>query len=321
MKKIIIIILVLILILISFIGGYFLLKPKTIIITFNTDGGTKVNNIKIIEENKIKLPNTTKDGYEFDGWYIDDKKIDDNYIYTTDTLLKAKWKKIITYQVIFNSNGGSIIENIVLKEGETFIFPSSPEKEDYNFIGWKDENGNYVQDNFVITKDILLIAEWEYKYYCNNGYKLENKKCTTVLEKIAQEVSNCPEGYLDLGKGMCFGEYKKVPLSEMVCPENGHPIPDSRGECYIREVDLSKEDKIYESWFSYHGKYYWEKEGARCKNNESTTFLALGTSNEIGFYCGGKWVSGDVSFKCPTGYTLKGAMCYKTIIEEAKIKK
>lgn len=67
---------------------------KEYIIKFNTDGGTTFEN-QIVEEGKrvIKPDNPTKEGYEFKGWFIDDKEYDFEDDVTKDIELKAKWEE------------------------------------------------------------------------------------------------------------------------------------------------------------------------------------------------------------------------------------
>ena len=297
---------------------FFALKPSKITIDFDSDGGSNVSSMEILKGDKIKLPIIEKEGYDFLGWFINDGKIDDNYIYNKDVILQAKWEFVVTYKVSFESNGGSNVENIVVREGEKLTLPENPSREDYNFLGWKYENGEFIEDNIIIDKDIVLYAEWEYKYYCDSGYTLKDKKCTKRLEAIARMTSNCPPGHLDLGKGTCFGNYKKVSLNELICPQGSNPIPDEKGRCYNSEVDLSLEDGIETYWYLYDGKYYRNYTYAECENNVSASWI--GTASGSGFYCGGNFVSGNVSFYCQDGYSLVGEMCYKNIVEDAKIK-
>ncbi|MGL5973466.1 MAG: InlB B-repeat-containing protein, partial [Oscillospiraceae bacterium] len=73
-------------------------KPPTrYTLRFNTDGGTGISSVSAEEGEIIKLDTkiTTKDGYDFDGWYDqDDKKVSVNFKITNkNVILKAKWIK------------------------------------------------------------------------------------------------------------------------------------------------------------------------------------------------------------------------------------
>ena len=67
---------------------------ETFVITFDTNGGNTIAN-QIVEKGKtVEKPiDPTKEGYSFNGWYIDDKE----YLFDTevnsDLIIKAKWNK------------------------------------------------------------------------------------------------------------------------------------------------------------------------------------------------------------------------------------
>ncbi len=63
------------------------------------------------------------------------------------------------FTVTFDSNGGSKVESITVKKGETITKPEDPTKENYNFVGWylDDEPFDFTSK---ITKNITLKAKW-----------------------------------------------------------------------------------------------------------------------------------------------------------------
>ena len=64
-------------------------------ITFDTQGGSKIEPIKIKAGATITLPNNpTKEGYVFEGWYLSDALVEEFNITKTitgDITLYAKW--------------------------------------------------------------------------------------------------------------------------------------------------------------------------------------------------------------------------------------
>ncbi len=69
-------------------------ENKIYLVTFDSDGGSKVENQIIDKGNKISKPaNPTKDGYKFVEWQLDGKTFDFNTEITQDIALKAKWEK------------------------------------------------------------------------------------------------------------------------------------------------------------------------------------------------------------------------------------
>ena len=61
-------------------------------IRFNTNGGSKIPSILVKENSTLSsLPVTTKENYEFLGWYLDNDLFDLKTKITKDYLLEAKW--------------------------------------------------------------------------------------------------------------------------------------------------------------------------------------------------------------------------------------
>ena len=72
-----------------------LIEDKYVTITFDTDGGNKLDEKKIKENSQVGMLETpVKDGYKFIGWYLDDKAFDESKVIDEDITLKAKWEKI-----------------------------------------------------------------------------------------------------------------------------------------------------------------------------------------------------------------------------------
>jgi len=64
-------------------------------VTFDSNGGTSVSSVVVTKDEKVSEPtNPTKDGYTFDGWYLDGEKYDFSTPVTKDITLKAGWTKV-----------------------------------------------------------------------------------------------------------------------------------------------------------------------------------------------------------------------------------
>lgn len=84
---------------IFFLSGCFFSDTKTI--TFKTNGGSEIKNISVKNGTKASdLPVPTKDGYIFDGWYLDGEEYDSNKVVEEDLTLVAKWIKDTNNEVI-----------------------------------------------------------------------------------------------------------------------------------------------------------------------------------------------------------------------------
>lgn len=109
----------------------------------------------------------TRDGYEFKGWYKDADTtlpVLETDIITSNVTLYAKWDKIIYYfEVSFESNGGSPLDDLILAENELIEEPAITRVGNYEFDGWYKESDfinkwNFEQDK--VTSDIKLYAKW-----------------------------------------------------------------------------------------------------------------------------------------------------------------
>ena len=137
-------------------------------ITFDSCGGSIVNNQIIEEGGKISIPNNpTREGFEFDGWYTNqdyNEQFNFETIVNSNITLYAKWlDKSLTYIVTFNSMGGSEVTNQTVSNGSLLQRPQDPVKEDFSFDGWfKDENFNerFDFEKERITENITLYAKW-----------------------------------------------------------------------------------------------------------------------------------------------------------------
>lgn len=65
-----------------------------------------------------------------------------------------------TYTIEFNTDGGSEIATIEVKQGETFKLPDDPTKEGYIFAGWANENGEIIASDITLDESITLKSLW-----------------------------------------------------------------------------------------------------------------------------------------------------------------
>lgn len=198
-------------------------KPKnneTITITFDADGGTKVEPMTVKKGDKFELPKTEKKGYFFQGWFDGDVYYSDEDTdkLEKDTTLKALWAnpdtpEDVELKVVFDSKGGSKVKDMTFKcsDGVATLknLPKS-KKDSYDFLSWEDKHGKSILDGAKIMCDgdsLKLYAVWEYDgpvanpeqkpedsktYKCPEGYELKDtNKCVSTKS---------PEYYCESGK-------------------------------------------------------------------------------------------------------------------------
>ena len=64
------------------------------------------------------------------------------------------------FRITFNSNGGSSVEEQLVKKGEKIDKPDNPVKEGYTFSYWSYQNVEFLFDAFAPSSDMILDANW-----------------------------------------------------------------------------------------------------------------------------------------------------------------
>lgn len=119
---------------------------------------TDISDVSVVE----KAPDApTRDGYRFEGWYLDAEftsQPEYPMTLTSDITLYAKWTKL--YSVTFEENGGSEIEDVT-----TDVIETSPRtyRDGFVFAGWYTNpklTGAQVKFPYTPSKDVTLYAKW-----------------------------------------------------------------------------------------------------------------------------------------------------------------
>ena len=114
-------------------------------LSFNTNGGTPINNVIIKTNQKIQLSSyiTTKDGYSFSSWTDSHGKVETSVTgkkskngMPANQTVYANWT-IINYNISYNLDGGVATGNPDSYNIESSSFTLvNPTKEHYTFTGW-----------------------------------------------------------------------------------------------------------------------------------------------------------------------------------------
>lgn len=145
---------------------------------------------------KITLPeNTTaREGYNFMGWEIGSLSYSpgDNVAISGNLTIFAMWE-IQTFDIVFETNGGTNPAPITKKYNEAIMLPSA-EKEGYIHLGWSEsENAKEPEydagDLFALNKATTLYGVWEMKTYTikfdtNGGSPSIENKTKRYFEKL-----------------------------------------------------------------------------------------------------------------------------------------
>lgn len=167
-------------------------------VTFDSDNGENANVVEVLESQKVSKPtDPTKGGYIFIEWQLNDKAYNFDTLITSNITLKAKW--VIARTVTFNSNGGSDVEQQIIKDNDVVIRPANPTRSGYRFLEWQ-LNGVAYNFNTKVTSDITLNALWrELEHYTVTfDYDNGNNNTTqnvTEGDTVTKPTDPTKEGY------------------------------------------------------------------------------------------------------------------------------
>ena len=141
----------------SLTGKYIEIKKYKV--TFNSNGGSKVDSSTVTEGDLVSEPTTTRDGYDFSGWYLDKDKFDFSTAITKNITLVAKWTEKGKINVIFMADG-KVHKTSPVKEGTKVSKPTPPTKKGHKFVEWQ-LNGVAFDFNTKIMEETTLEALFE----------------------------------------------------------------------------------------------------------------------------------------------------------------
>jgi len=131
-------------------------------ISFDTAGAGSVKSIYAKTGGQIGyLPDVSRDGYTFIGWYSGNKQYNtsDSFPGSSDLILTAKWLK--DYTVTIDSKGGSSAASITVTEGLPVGELPVVKKAGYTFAGWYCGDKLYISTTvYTEGKDALFEARW-----------------------------------------------------------------------------------------------------------------------------------------------------------------
>lgn len=181
-------------------------KANTYNVTFDPNGGSVTTTTKSFTSGSsiYGLPNPTREGYIFDGWFTEKSegtkvKAGDIYNYAKDITLYAHWTEKPTQVVTFTANyydeRGRILGKKELTQGEPYgILLDLPHKAGYRAVGWyssakeaivtdTDVVGLYDNDSLHVKYEPIEYTA-TFNFDSNGGSQVEPKTYTWTYEKI-----------------------------------------------------------------------------------------------------------------------------------------
>ena len=272
----------------------------TYTVTFDTKGGNDIAPVTVNAGEKLDTPTTpVRDGFTFDGWYVDDTcavKYNFEDSVTNNITLYAKWIEN-KYTLTFDANGGSgtmapkadLTGEYTLPENG-FTAPSGKQ-----FKGW-----SLTTDGAIVTKVDMT----------------ENKTVYAIWENIPVVTYTLT---FDANGGTGSMTAKTGLTGEYTLPENGFTAPSGKqfkgwslttDGAIVTKVDMTENKTVYAIWkdiiYSYE---FLESTGEQTIDGKANSFKIVIDADET------KFVSLEIDgvlYEKDVDYTVKHG---STIIE------
>jgi uncharacterized repeat protein (TIGR02543 family) len=142
-------------------------------VTFNANSGTVPAPQTVAVNTSITLPDTSRSGYTFAGWYASPSfsgtgySVGASYTPTGNITLYAKWTCVVTYHANYKTISGTLPSPQTVTAGSSIILPGRlyNDTNEYVFDGWNTStNGNgsnySAGASFTPNGNITLYAKW-----------------------------------------------------------------------------------------------------------------------------------------------------------------
>ncbi len=204
---------------------------QTYNITFDTDGGSAVTSTTATYGETYSLPNTSKAGYSFIGWYTSagiKLQTGDTVRIAENIILTARWAAD-EYTLTFDAVGGTVTpaSKNVKHDGVYGTLPN-PVKDGNTFIGWytQAEGGVVVTSETIVTGDATVYAHWDanvYTVYINyNGYDTTDEPLSKqIAHGDAYALGNLTRAGYVFGGWYTDNAFANKIESDTVCTESG----------------------------------------------------------------------------------------------------
>jgi uncharacterized repeat protein (TIGR02543 family) len=127
-------------------------------ILFHTSTDAIITPIEGEPGSPIQAPsNPTREGYRFEGWFLNGEIFQFDVMPSQNIELSAKWSQY--FNIVFDSAGGSMIPSIQVAEGDPISMPEDPSYLRHRFLGWTYEGEPWVASTMP-SHDLPLVATW-----------------------------------------------------------------------------------------------------------------------------------------------------------------
>jgi len=253
------------------------------------------------------------------------------------------------YKIIINTDGGSEVSNIEIKDNKIVKLPDEPVKEGYTFVAWKNESNQIIREGMKVTKDLEITAVWisdevesfEVTFDTDGGNEIEGIKIENG-KVVMLPIDPVKEGYnficwLDennnivnkdtvITKNTILKAYfisKDAKTYEVTFDtDGGNEIEDiiiEDGKVIFLPINPTKEGYVFAGWVDSKGEKITKDTIVsgdiviKATWKEPYTCPSGCTVNADGKTCTKVLTSNMITvYNCPSGYTNKNGYCVDT---------
>ena len=318
---------------------------KKYTVTFDTNGGTKIDSVKVTKNTKVDIPTKVeKEGYIFGGFTDEEGLlVTDNIEVTKNITLTARWisKESETINVTYIIDDNTKI-NVVLEKNSSIVKPRLKDRKGYIFGGYLVDGKILTDDKIDTDTDIKVIWIKDSEEVVTVTYIINDKEYKVTMKKGSKLILpniNVIDGYIFKGFKMVDDMVDEDTIIDKdatitLVLEGYYECPS---DC-VRNSDVKTCNKVEitsivnsigcpSGYHEYGGKCVGERYEAtydptinsyKCKSSSHYRY----TEEEAGGAF--EWcepLTDIVKTKtCPSGYTKENDICKKTTKISCKIK-
>ncbi len=186
------------------------------------------------------------------------------------------------HTISFDSNGGSEIDGLDVKNGETAVLSQAPTRDGYTFEGWYVDNGlTTAYTASTLEHDIILYAKWAIVVI------------NSPLEMDTYTRCNADNSPNEQGDYILFGSYPQtikdasVSIDESTATTQGEftYCKGSDDEWYVKTVAILNKECIFSdnSSMTYGSSYYFKVEPIRWRilTEDYTNYYGVSTGDSL----------------------------------------
>lgn len=250
------------------------------------------------------------------------------------------------YTIVFDTDGGTSIPSIEVKNGEIVKMPENPTKEGYVFAGWVDKKNNIVTSGIEFKEDLTIKALWISKEKEIKTVTFDTDGGNDIGDVLVEDgvITRLPieptkEGYVFAGwineenkiiqigtkitdntKVKALWISKDAKVNKITFDVDGgsevYSIIIENGKNFIFPVEPSKEGFVFRGWKTEKEEKVTEETIIASNMKLKAIWLEPYTCPtgctpiEDGSKCNREVTANmEKVYNCPSGYTSKGGKC------------